>query len=109
MKNIKILGILLFGVILINACGDNASDPVTYTNTISNDLNSCAVAGCHVSGFSFGSFANYDDAIVTISFGRILGALRHEDMFFPMPKIGEQWTEERVQRLEDWIKAGMPE
>lgn len=109
MKTIKLLSLIAFAALFIIACGDKEDDAVTYTNTISNDLQTCAVAGCHASGFGFGSYANYEDTKVSIGFGRILGALRHEAGFSPMPKFGEQWEESKVQRLQDWINAGMPE
>ena len=104
---------LLTGVIcslflFLGAC-DDKEEAVTYTNSISNDLSGCASAGCHEAGSPVGSLANYDDVKIFVSFGRILGAVKHEDGFSPMPKGGDKWSDEKIERLEDWINAGLPE
>ena len=89
---------------------DNNDDTkVTYESQIKTDLASCGAAGCHESGSQVGSLANYTDVVAFVGFGRILGAVKHESGFSPMPKGGDKWSDEKISRLEGWIKDGMPE
>ena len=111
MKNKNNLSLALFSLLLITlsfACGDKDED-VTYTNTMRSELAGCAVSGCHDANSPVGSLANYEDTRNFIAFGRILGALRHEDGFSPMPKGGEMWSESEIDRLQTWINDDMPE
>jgi len=111
----KFLTIFTIGAMMaLVSCSDDP-DPepevVTYTNTIKAELAGCAVSGCHGDGSAngSGSLDTYEDVVAFVGFDRILGALRHEEGFSPMPKGGDKWTEAEVSRLEAWIAAGLPE
>lgn len=109
----KVFGLLaLAGLFTFVSCGDDdpvTGEDVTYTNTIKDDLASCAVAGCHNAGSMVGALSTYDEVVAFVGFGRTIGALNHDDNFSPMPKGGDKWSDEKINRLDGWIKDGTPE
>lgn len=108
---------ILFGFALITAvlgsCGKDEScdlEEITYTNFIGNLIdNKCSNIGCHVSGAPQGSLATYEDVVTFVGAGKILGALRHESGFVPMPKNGDMLSDCQIDKIEAWIADGTPE
>jgi hypothetical protein len=113
MKMKKFLVIALFSTAVLWSCGGDDDECVTtgitYTKDIKVLLTSCAVAGCHNAGSIVGSYATYEDTKLSIGFGRIIGSLKHEKDFSPMPKGGTKWSDCNISKIDAWIKAGMPE
>ena len=125
MKQLSLL--LLFSFILIlSACtkeelpadpGDDMeemeneciTENVTYSDDIESILSGCTASSCHGSGSSVGSLDGYEDAKTFAGFGRILGALRHEPGFSPMPKNRDKLDDCSIAKVEAWIEAGFPE
>ena len=109
---------MLVGLLTFAACSSDDDDDgpdcditnVTYDNSIESMISAsgCTESGCHNSGSMNGSLASYDDAVFFVGFGRILGALRHESGFSPMPKVGDKWDDCMVDKLEAWINDGTP-
>lgn len=116
-KTLLLLGLALPLAFFVASCEDDDTNTcdtssVTYTNDIATILNnSCAAAGCHNSGSNFGSLANYDDAVFFASFGRIGGAINHDNGFEPMPYPtgAAKLSDCNISKIEAWIAAGTPE
>lgn len=93
---------------IVDTCN---TDNITY-NDVESILNtSCATEACHSAGSQLGSLANYDDAVAFVEFGRILGAIKHEENFSPMPyPPGSDKLEDcEISKIEAWVAAGTPE
>lgn len=69
----------------------------------------CALSGCHQSGASIGSLANYNDAKAFAGFGRLLGAIKHESGFSKMPKNQPKLSDVNIAIIEKWIAEGLHE
>ncbi len=82
---------------------------ITYEGTIKNLFSSCAVSGCHNSGSTDGSLANYADAKTIGLGGKLIGALKHQATFSAMPKGAAKWNDCDISKVENWIDAGFPE
>jgi hypothetical protein len=112
MKFFKILASFVIGTLFLASCGGDeecVTTGLTYGKDIKPLLSNCANAGCHVSNAAIGSLANYEDTKLYVSFGRILGSVKHEKGFSPMPKGSSKWSDCNISKLDAWIKAGMPE
>ena len=128
MKYATYLFTLVF-VFTVVACGDDDeatptcdTDNVTYNNTIKAifDEAGCASNGiCHhgQQGNNF-SLADYEDASNFIFLDRMIGSLRWQNGFSPMPKdstavpdqVGtEMLSDCDINKIEAWIAAGTPE
>jgi len=110
-------GFILCGVLFMS-CGDDDPDMcdtsnITYSNSIASIFNaSCATAGCHVDGNesrAFFSLEGYENASAAAGFGRIVGAISHEDGFSPMPRRAEMLDQCTIDKVASWIGAGAPE
>lgn len=116
----KILSIFLLAGLLFVACNkdDDTGDPcdvsdITYTNTVAVVLNnSCAVSGCHVNGNeanAWFSLEGYDNAKASADFGRMVGAVSHDEGFSAMPKGGDKLDQCTIDKITAWVEAGAPE
>lgn len=106
----------------VAACGDDEAascdtTDVTYTNTVKAifDNNGCADAGCHPSTAGVFSLATYEDYTNFVGKDRIIGAIKWETGFSPMPKDsttntgGMKLADCDIEKIEAWIDAGSPE
>jgi hypothetical protein len=66
----------------------------------------CAISGCHVSGFPFGDFQNYETLKQRVESGRV-ETLVFEQQLMP-PAASQQLTGEEITTLKCWIKDGAP-
>ena len=117
MKLKLLFALLLIG--MISACDDDDDDnacnttDVTYTNTIATIFDgTCAVSGCHVVGneaVAFFSLEGYANASLAASFGRMVGAVSHDEGFTPMPKDQDQLDQCSIDQITAWVAAGAPE
>jgi len=117
MKQILVF-LLSISFLAFVACGEDEMDTcettgLTYTNDIAPIINgSCASAACHGSGtvttFPMG---NYDETSTAVGFGRIVGAINHDEGFLPMPyPEGSAKIEQcNIDKITAWINDGAPE
>ncbi len=120
-KLIMIAG--LFGVLLLSSCYyDNMEDlypdtggvcdttNVTFSQTVLPVLQSHCT-GCHSGSAPSGniSIVNYNDVVLLVHSGRLLGTIRHEQGYSPMPKGGNKLSNCDIAKLEKWISDGMPD
>lgn len=66
--------------------------------------------GCHNSGFPSGNVVldTHAGTKAQADAGRLLGALRHQSGFSPMPQGQPQLADCTIRRIEAWIQAGAP-
>lgn len=118
-------GLLLAGCICIllvlNSCVSNVEEElyppescdttqVTYSGTIAPiiELNCYA---CHegeqsVSGIPLNG---YDHLKAMVDAGRLIGALRHQEGFSPMPQNASALPECELLKIEKWVDDGAPD
>lgn len=65
---------------------------------------------CHSGGAPQGnvSLENYDDIVVAADNGSLLGVIRHEDGWSPMPKGGGKLNDCNIALIETWVNNGTP-
>ena len=80
---------------------------VTYSGTILNILEQ-ACYGCHDRASNFGNVTleGYDNLRTLVDNGMLLGVIRHEPGFSPMPKNRAQLIECDIEKVEAWINGG---
>jgi len=116
--NLKLLFSALLVSVIFVACNKDDEDPcdttdVTYTNDVASILNaSCAVSGCHVDGNeanAFFSLESYEQAKTAAGFGKMVGAISHEDGFTAMPYGSDKLEQCSIDKISAWIEDGTPE
>lgn len=77
---------------------------ITYGNTVEAILDkNCTEAACHGA-----SLASYDSVVNFVYINRMLGALKHEAGFNPMPGSGGKLSDCEISQIEAWFNAGKP-
>lgn len=110
----------VFTIILITSCDEPEpvdmcdTDNMTYTADIKEIFDSsCAFAGCHDmdAALTIGSLSNYDNSVAFVDFGRLLGAINHEENFKPMPYPAgsAKISQCNIDKITAWINDGTPE
>ena len=94
-----------------NKCDSAGCDStiVTYTATIA-PICAAWCTGCHggsnpANGLSLES---YDQVVACANSSRLMGALRHDNGFYPMPKGGEMLSPCEINLFQKWINIGKP-
>ncbi len=85
------------------------SGEVSYTVDIAPILElSCT--SCHNAGFSSGGISvdGYDDVKNVVDLGRLLGPLRHDAGFSPMPRGAPKLDDCSITLFQEWIAQGAP-
>ncbi|WP_235296056.1 hypothetical protein [Portibacter marinus] len=90
---------------MMNECD---TEGVTYEGEIKSILSGCTGSSCHGSNTGR-SMANYADAVNYAKQGRILGAIKREAGFSPMPKNGAKLAQCKIDQIEAWIDDDYPE
>jgi hypothetical protein len=67
--------------------------------------------GCHSGGAPQGNVAleNYDDVVISANNGSLLGVIKHEDGWSPMPKGGGKLSDCNIAIIESWVNDGTPD
>lgn len=85
---------------------------MTYTADIKPILDgTCATSGCHdaVTKSNGWDLSSYNGAVTTATGGRLMGSLKHETQFFPMPKSLPKLDDCTISKIQAWINAGTPQ
>lgn len=107
-------------MLLLNSCYyDNVEDlypqppscdttNITYTDDVLPLINSQCTA-CHSGGAPSGNIVleTYDDIVASVNNGGLMGTIRHESNWSPMPKNGAKLDDCTILKLEIWIDEGM--
>ena len=82
---------------------------VSYANQIVPILASQCL-GCHSTAANQGSvrLEGYDAVKIWVNNGRLIGAIRHDAGFSPMPKNAGKIAPCSIAQIESWIQAGAP-
>ncbi len=108
-------------MIFLNSCYyDNVEDlypeqpfcdttNVTFANDIYPIINNNCV-GCHNNTFASGgvNLESYDNIILVANNGSLMGAVKHQSGWSPMPKNGNKLNYCSIRKLEIWINDGTP-
>ncbi|MBT4793485.1 MAG: hypothetical protein HON90_18070 [Halobacteriovoraceae bacterium] len=62
---------------------------------------------CHNVGMAAKDWTDYE--LVKAASERILGSIKHENGFMPMPIVGDKFTGEQVSLFQAWVDTGMQE
>jgi len=119
IKYAVLIGVLIGGVTLSSCYNDNYQDlypsgPCDTTQvTFSNDVwpvISAQCAGCHSGSTPSGNIPleNYNDVVVVASNGTLLGSIRFDSGYSPMPKGGAKLSSCTIAKIEKWVNDGTP-
>lgn len=111
---------LLFALALTSACyydveedlypdtGCN-TEGVTFSGTVQPILQSNCLT-CHNAASQFGgvTLEGYDQVKIHATSGLLLGAIRHESGFSPMPQGQPKLAECTIEKIAVWIQEGAP-
>ena len=118
MKNC--LPLALFCLMMASGCVYNIEEElypdsdcnlenITYSNTVVPILrNSCY--GCHdqQNNTANVTLEGYDNLKKQVDSGRLLGTIKHESGFSPMPQNAPQLQDCSIRKIEAWIDNGAP-
>lgn len=85
-------------------------DNVSYDGDIRLILdNHCMI--CHNASSNFGNvkLETYEQVSVQVESGKLLGVVRHDPGFSPMPQGNPQIPECQIRQIEAWIDNGYPQ
>lgn len=112
MIRIFILLIAAATILSTYACKKDKADDcnpkdVSYTQDVFKLLESkgCYANGCH-SGLDPVPLSNYLVLKVVVDANRLLGALKHQVGFVPMPQGGVKLSDCEIKTIETWINEG---
>ena len=85
------------------------TDDMSYTLDISPII-SATCFPCHTRDRRDGNviLEGYENLLVQIDRGRLLGAIRHEEGFVPMPQGKPKLVDCEIEKIESWIAEGSP-
>lgn len=126
LKKITLLsGILAFAFVL--GCTDKKADQVTPSSppstggcdttnvTFSAVIKpivqaNCALSGCHTNASRAGgySYESYAGLMEVVNNGRLLGAIRHESGYVPMPQNAPKLSDCDIEKIAHWVTIGAP-
>lgn len=91
-----------------NDCNAENSDFASVKNTIFENCLSCHsnssanTLGGSVKLEDYADIKNYADN------GKLLGSIKHESSYSPMPKNGAKLSDCKISQIENWINSGTP-
>ncbi|MBE0648164.1 MAG: hypothetical protein IH596_10300 [Bacteroidales bacterium] len=85
------------------------SSNVTYASSIA-PISQAWCTGCHGGSKPANNLLleTYDEMVACANSGRLMGALRHESGFFPMPQGGLTLSPCEINLFQIWINTGKP-
>ncbi len=118
LKSFFVIGIVIF----MQSCYyDNVEDlypqllvcdttNVTYSNSVWPVINANCTS-CHGGGAPAGNIRleNYNDISSVANNGSLLGTIRHENGWLPMPKGGGKLNNCDIAKIETWVNQGIPD
>lgn len=119
----KLLILLLAAAALATGCyndnretlypvtGSCNTTAVSYSNTLKAiTLQSCAFAGCHAGAAPSSGIdlSTYDGLKGIANSGLLLGTIRHQSGYSPMPKGADKLSDCVISQYAAWVAAGAP-
>lgn len=92
---------------VINSSQCDTASTVTYSNHVKTILDDNCNS-CHATGVAYGSVTldTYGGVKSAAQSGHLLGAIKHETTYSPMPKNGNKLSDCKIGQIEKWINAG---
>jgi len=120
-KLLKAVFVIVIAIFMQSCYYDNVEDlypqlpecdttNVTYSNSVWPVINSNCT-GCHGGNAPAGNIRleNYNDISSAANNGSLLGTIRHENGWSPMPKGGGKLNNCDITKIETWVNQGMPD
>lgn len=121
-KIIKITLILLMAVIsgcyydteerlypkISSPCDDTV---VTFSSTVTTILHSCQTCHSNSNATSSGGgvkLENYADVVKLVNSGKLMGSIRHDNGYIPMPQGGGKLSDCEISQLQKWVDNKTP-
>jgi len=118
--NYGLLLIIFLGLLTLSSCyNDNYQtlypsgtcdvSKVTYSKDVWPVINSQCTA-CHGGATPYGNIAleNYNDVVASVKSGKLMGSIRFDAGYSPMPKGGAKLSNCVIAKIEKWVKDGTP-
>ena len=88
---------------------DCSTENVTYSNEILNIISNRCYK-CHATSLNLGNVTleGYNKIRIYVDNGRLLGAIRRENGFSPMPQNEAMLPNCDIMKIETWINQGAP-
>lgn len=66
---------------------------------------------CHAAALNFGNITleGHDNLLQYVANGQLLGAIKHDPGYSPMPKTGGMLLQCNIEKIEAWIVDGAPD
>ncbi len=82
---------------------------VTYSGSVVPIMDANCT-GCHSGSAPAGniSLANYNEIVASAQNGSLLGVIRHDNGWSPMPKNGNKLDDCSITKIEIWVESGTP-
>ncbi len=120
LRTIKFGIIMVMGILIVPSCyNDNYQDlypsapcdttQVTYSVDVWPVLKA-QCTGCHSGDSPGGNVAleNYNDVVIVAKNGKLVGSVRHNPGYSPMPKDGAKLSSCKINKIEKWVNDGTP-
>jgi len=120
-KLLKAVFVIVIAIFMQSCYYDNVEDlypqlpecdttNVTYSNSVWPVINSNCT-GCHGGNAPAGNIRleNYNDISSAANNGSLLGTIRHENGWSPMPKGGGKLNNCDITKIETWVNQGTPD
>jgi hypothetical protein len=104
------LGACTYDVVEVNPCDDQpVNRAISYRTDIVPILaTTCALPGCHVTGFSRGDFTGYADVRKKADSGILEYKVTSGEMPHPYTKGPKSLTACQIETITRWVRQGAP-
>ncbi|MTI31869.1 c-type cytochrome [Xanthovirga aplysinae] len=124
LEKLLVTSLALFLLCFLNACTSDNEEELFEEETcdlssISYDLKVQPILSqycfaCHSTQASSNSGAgidlmDFDQLKIQVNNGSLLGSIKHDSNFSPMPKGGAKLSECEIETIQAWINAGAPQ
>lgn len=115
-----LLLIMFLGLLTLSSCyndnyqslypsGPCNTSQVTYSKDVWPVINARCTS-CHSGATPYGGIAleNYNDVVVMANNGKLMGSIRYDAGYSPMPKDGAKLSNCDIAKIGKWVKDGTP-
>lgn len=90
----------------VASCDTSNITYATYVNPLM--MSSCGTIGCHSGSFPAASVSldTYTDVKYYVDNGQLMGTIKHQTGYKPMPQGASKLSDCDIAKLEAWISAG---
>jgi len=119
-KTLKLIAVTVVMIALHSCYYDNIEDlypssstcdttNVTFTNSVKPVIDANCIT-CHNDALMNGnvSLSNHDKIAAVAASGKLLGVIRHDSDYPPMPQGTAKLPDCTIRKIEVWVNAGTP-